>query len=205
LAELHRVNNAEANGDFHLELAGISALVDGNIKPTEPRCSVRPNIKSRPGFVSFTPWQSQSNTSSEYGGDASQLQYPIQSTASMGEMELIPVELNVKGIYEEYERPKNLSEARMPYLRGWRYGNSYNLPTVWLINQLASTCSKSSFATGIYRERQKERMEEMEERLTGLEKKHGDLNRSYESLHIASSKLKQELVALRKFIAAQNK
>jgi hypothetical protein len=48
-------------------------------------------------------------------------------------------------------------------------------------------------------------MREMEESLIGLEKKHGDLNRSYESLHIASSKLEQELVTLQKFIAAQNK
>jgi hypothetical protein len=47
--------NAVANGDFHRELAGINAIIYDNMKPTEPHRGVRFNIKSRLGFVSFTP------------------------------------------------------------------------------------------------------------------------------------------------------
>jgi len=105
------------------------------------------------------------------------MQYP--GSAPMG---LIPVELDIEGLYEDHDRRRR------------KNGNEKIVAShVHSRRRAQNRASQRAF-----RDRKEKHMRELEQRLSELEGRHSDLSRSYESLQIEYSSVKQELDRLRK-------
>jgi len=105
------------------------------------------------------------------------MQYP--GPAPMG---LIPVELDIEGLYEDHDRRRR------------KNGNEKIVAShVHSRRRAQNRASQRAF-----RDRKEKHMRELEQRLSELEGRHSDLSRSYESLQVEYSSVKQELDKLRK-------
>jgi len=104
------------------------------------------------------------------------MQYPA---APMG---LIPVELDIEGLYENHDRRrrKNGSEKVVA-------------SHVHSRRRAQNRASQRAF-----RDRKEKHMRELEQRLAELEGRHSDLSRSYESLQVEYSSVKSELERIRR-------
>lgn len=109
------------------------------------------------------------------------MQYPTSGDypAPMG---LIPVELDIEGLYEDHDRRrrKNGSEKVVA-------------SHVHSRRRAQNRASQRAF-----RDRKEKHMRDLEQRLGELEGRHSDLSRSYESLQLEYSSVKAELDRLRK-------
>jgi len=109
------------------------------------------------------------------------MQYPTSGDypAPMG---LIPVELDIEGLYEDHDRRrrKNGSEKVVA-------------SHVHSRRRAQNRASQRAF-----RDRKEKHMRELEQRLGELEGRHTDLSRSYDSLQVEYSSVKSELDRLRK-------
>ncbi|CZR53119.1 related to AP-1-like transcription factor [Phialocephala subalpina] len=109
------------------------------------------------------------------------MQYPMNGEG-MTPLGLIPVELDIEGLYEDHDRRrrKNGSEKTV---------SSH----VHSRRRAQNRASQRAF-----RDRKEKHMRELEQRLSELEGRHSDLSRSYESLQLEYTSVKQELDKLRK-------
>jgi len=109
------------------------------------------------------------------------MQYPTSGDyqAPIG---LIPVELDIEGLYEDHDRRrrKNGSEKVVA-------------SHVHSRRRAQNRASQRAF-----RDRKEKHMRDLEQRLGELEGRHTDLSRSYESLQVEYSSVKSELERLRK-------
>jgi len=109
------------------------------------------------------------------------MQYSIngESIAPMG---LIPVELDIEGLYEDHDRRRR------------KNGNEKIVSShVHSRRRAQNRASQRAF-----RDRKEKHMRELEQRLAELEGRHTDLSRSYDSLQVEYTNVKQELERLRK-------
>ncbi|PQE25513.1 bZIP transcription factor protein [Rutstroemia sp. NJR-2017a BBW] len=108
--------------------------------------------------------------------------YPMQYQPNGVPMGLIPVELDIEGLYEDHDRRrrKNGSEKVVA-------------SHVHSRRRAQNRASQRAF-----RDRKEKHMRDLEQRLGELEGRHNDLSRSYESLQVEYSSVKQELDRLRK-------
>ncbi|KIN05506.1 hypothetical protein OIDMADRAFT_112975 [Oidiodendron maius Zn] len=97
-------------------------------------------------------------------------------------MGLIPVELDIEGLYETQDRrrKKSTSDKVVP-------------PHVHSRRRAQNRASQRAF-----RDRKEKRMKEIEEKLDELQGQHSDLTRSYEALQVEYASVKQELDQLRR-------
>lgn len=112
--------------------------------------------------------------------------YPMQyhlSSESLATMGLIPVELDIEGLYEDHDRRRRRTSGNEKAVS----------PHVHSRRRAQNRASQRAF-----RDRKEKHMRELEERLGELEGRHTDLSRSYESLQIEYTNVKQELERLRK-------
>ncbi|KAH6722092.1 putative AP-1-like transcription factor [Leptodontidium sp. MPI-SDFR-AT-0119] len=109
------------------------------------------------------------------------MQYPMAGEG-MTPMGLIPVELDIEGLYEDHDRRrrKNGTEKTV---------SSH----VHSRRRAQNRASQRAF-----RDRKEKHMRELEQRLGELEGRHSDLSRSYESLQLEYTSVKQELDKMRK-------
>ncbi|KAG4427429.1 hypothetical protein IFR05_017088 [Cadophora sp. M221] len=109
------------------------------------------------------------------------MQYPMAGEG-MTPMGLIPVELDIEGLYEDHDRRrrKNGTEKTV---------SSH----VHSRRRAQNRASQRAF-----RDRKEKHMRELEQRLGELEGRHSDLSRSYESLQLEYTNVKQELDKMRK-------
>jgi len=108
-------------------------------------------------------------------------QYPTEGLAPVG---LIPVELDIEGLYEDHDRRRRKNVT----------GNEKVVAShVHSRRRAQNRASQRAF-----RDRKEKHMRELEQRLSELEGRHTDLTRSYESLQVEYSSVKQELDKLRK-------
>ncbi|APA16100.1 hypothetical protein sscle_16g108700 [Sclerotinia sclerotiorum 1980 UF-70] len=108
--------------------------------------------------------------------------FPIQYQPNGVPMGLIPVELDIEGIYEDHDRRRR------------KNGNEKVVsPHVHSRRRAQNRASQRAF-----RDRKEKHMRELEQRLEELEGRHSALSRSYESLQVEYSGVKQELDRLRK-------
>jgi len=106
--------------------------------------------------------------------------FPMQYPASA--MGLIPVELDIEGLYEDHDRRRR------------KNGNEKTVSShVHSRRRAQNRASQRAF-----RDRKEKHMRELEERLKELEGRHSDLTQSYESLQLEYSSVKHELDKLRK-------
>jgi AP-1-like factor len=112
---------------------------------------------------------------------------------------LIPVELEIEGLYEDYDRRrrKNGSEKIVS-----SHVHSVSVRILPFDSQLANTFQQRRRAQNrasqrAFRDRKEKHMRELEQRLGELEGRHTDLSRSYESLQLEYSSVKQELDRLK--------
>jgi len=122
-----------------------------------------------------------------YGGNgfmaypAFPMQYPVngEGVAPVG---LIPVELEIEGLYEDYDRRRK------------KNGNEKIVSShVHSRRRAQNRASQRAF-----RDRKEKHMRELEQRLGELEGRHNDLSRSYDSLQVEYTSVKQELERMRK-------
>ncbi|RAL64088.1 hypothetical protein DID88_003276 [Monilinia fructigena] len=107
--------------------------------------------------------------------------FPMQYQPNGVPMGLIPVELDIEGIYEEHDRRRRKS------------GNEKTAAShVHSRRRAQNRASQRAF-----RDRKEKHMRELEQRLEELESRHSDLVRSYETLQVEYSGAKQELDCLR--------
>ncbi|ESZ91113.1 hypothetical protein SBOR_8513 [Sclerotinia borealis F-4128] len=119
-----------------------------------------------------------------YGGNTFMTypSYPMQYQPNGVPMGLIPVELDIEGIYEDHDRRKR------------KNGNEKVVAShVHSRRRAQNRASQRAF-----RDRKEKHMRELEQRLDELEGRHDNLSRSYESLQVEYSGVKQELDRLRK-------
>ncbi|KAH6682607.1 putative AP-1-like transcription factor [Halenospora varia] len=104
--------------------------------------------------------------------------YPMQYTADgITPVGLIPVELEIEGLYEDYDRRRR------------KNGNEKIVSShVHSRRRAQNRASQRAF-----RDRKEKHMKELEERLSELESRHTNLSQSYESLQLEYSSVKQEL------------
>jgi len=109
------------------------------------------------------------------------MQYPMNGEG-MAPMGLIPVELDIEGLYEDHDRRRR------------KNGNEKTVSShVHSRRRAQNRASQRAF-----RDRKEKHMRELEQRLGELEGRHSDLSRSYESLQLEYTSVKQELDKLRK-------
>ncbi|QSZ33388.1 hypothetical protein DSL72_002976 [Monilinia vaccinii-corymbosi] len=107
--------------------------------------------------------------------------FPMQYQPNGVPVGLIPVELDIEGIYEDHDRRRRKS------------GNEIVVSShVHSRRRAQNRASQRAF-----RDRKEKHMRELEHRLEELEGRHGDLVRSYETLQVEHSGVKQELDRLR--------
>ncbi|KAI9643894.1 hypothetical protein NHQ30_007245 [Ciborinia camelliae] len=108
--------------------------------------------------------------------------FPMQYQANGVPVGLIPVELDIEGIYDDHDRRRRKSgndKAAASHVHSRR--------------RAQNRASQRAF-----RDRKEKHMRELEQRLEELEGRHNDLSRSYESLQVEYAGVKQELDRLRK-------
>lgn len=110
------------------------------------------------------------------------MQYPM-NTEGLAPMGLIPVELDIEGLYEDHDRR--------------RRKNSGNEKTV-SSHVHSRRRAQNRASQRAFRDRKEKHMRELEQRLAELDTRHTDLSRSYESLQNEYTSVKQELDKLRK-------
>jgi AP-1-like factor len=103
-------------------------------------------------------------------------QYP--STDGLTPIGMIPVELDIEGIYEDHDRRRRKS------------GGSDKVVASHVHSRRRAQNRASQRA---FRDRKEKHMKELEARLTELEGRHSELSRSYETLQVEYSSVKQEL------------
>jgi len=108
-------------------------------------------------------------------------QYQTEGLAPVG---LIPVELDIDGLYEDHDRRRR------------RNVNGNEKVVASHIHSRRRAQNRASQRA--FRDRKEKHMRELEQRLGELEGRHNDLTRSYESLQVEYSSVKQELDRLRK-------
>jgi len=109
------------------------------------------------------------------------MQYPM-SGDGMAPLGLIPVELDIEGLYEDHDRRR-------------RKGGSDKVVSSHVHSRRRAQNRASQRA---FRDRKEKHMRELEQRLAELEGRHTDLSRSYESLQLEYTNVKQELEKMRK-------
>jgi len=108
--------------------------------------------------------------------------FPMQYQPNGVPMGLIPVELDIEGLYEDHDRRRR------------KNGNEKVVAShVHSRRRAQNRASQRAF-----RDRKEKHMRELEQRLGELEGRHNDLSRSYESLQVEYSGVKRELDRLRK-------
>ncbi|RFU29143.1 hypothetical protein B7463_g7193, partial [Scytalidium lignicola] len=109
------------------------------------------------------------------------IQYPITGE-SLAQMGMIPVELDIKGLYEDHDRRRK------------RNGNEKTVSShVHSRRRAQNRASQRAF-----RDRKEKHMRELEARLNDLEGRHSELAASYDSLQVEYAHAKEELDRLRK-------
>ncbi|KAH8811707.1 putative AP-1-like transcription factor [Xylogone sp. PMI_703] len=109
------------------------------------------------------------------------IHYPITSE-SLAQMGMIPVELDIKGLYEDHDRRRK------------RNGEEKIVSShVHSRRRAQNRASQRAF-----RDRKEKHMRELEARLTELEGRHSELTASYDSLQVEYATAKEELDRLRK-------
>jgi len=134
-----------------------------------------------------SPMNCNNGFDSFYGGNGYMtypsypMQYPIngENIAPVG---LIPVELEIEGLYEDYDRRRK------------KNGNEKIVSShVHSRRRAQNRASQRAF-----RDRKEKHMRELEQRLGELEGRHNDLSQSYDSLQVEYTSVKQELDRVRK-------
>lgn len=110
------------------------------------------------------------------------MQYPM-SGDGMAPLGLIPVELDIEGLYEDHDRRR-------------RKGSSSDKTVSSHVHSRRRAQNRASQRA--FRDRKEKHMRDLEQRLAELEGRHTDLSRSYESLQLEYTSVKQELERLRK-------
>ncbi|KAH8590245.1 hypothetical protein B0O99DRAFT_654982 [Bisporella sp. PMI_857] len=131
---------------------------------------------------------------STYGGSGymQYSSYPMQySPAPIG---LIPVELDIEGIYEDHDRRRRKNAGNDKVVASHVHSEA----NIFQRRRAQNRASQRAF-----RDRKEKHMRELEQRLSELEGRHNDLSRSYESLQHEYSCVKQELDRLREGGAEQ--
>ncbi|CAG8957952.1 hypothetical protein HYFRA_00000294 [Hymenoscyphus fraxineus] len=122
---------------------------------------------------------------SSYGGNGymSYPTFPMQYSTQDGAapLGLIPVELEIEGLYEDYDRRR-------------RKNGSEKIVSSHVHSRRRAQNRASQRA---FRDRKEKHMRELEQRLAELEGRHTNLSRSYESLQMEYSSVKQELDSLK--------
>jgi len=108
------------------------------------------------------------------------MQFPLTGD-SLAQMGMIPVELDIKGLYEDHDRRRKSG------------GDKVVSSHVHSRRRAQNRASQRAF-----RDRKEKHMRELETRLNELEGRHNELSRSYESLQAEYSSVKGELDRLRK-------
>jgi len=109
-----------------------------------------------------------------------QMQYP--TSGDYQPMGLIPVELDIAGLYEDHDRRRR------------KNGNGKAVAShVHSRRRAQNRASQRAF-----RDRKEKHMRELEQRLGEVEGRHTDLSRCYETLQVEYSSVKSELDRLRK-------
>ncbi|TGO17246.1 hypothetical protein BTUL_0019g00360 [Botrytis tulipae] len=119
-----------------------------------------------------------------YGGNTymTYTSFPIQYQPNGVPVGLIPVELDIEGIYEDHDRRRR------------KDGNDKVVAShVHSRRRAQNRASQRAF-----RDRKEKHMRELEQRLEELEGRHSELSRSYESLQVEYSGVKSELDRMRK-------
>jgi AP-1-like factor len=113
-------------------------------------------------------------------------------------MGLIPVELDIEGLYEDHDRRRR-KNGNEKIVASHVHSVCYSFDTkdikYWLHQRRRAQNRASQRA---FRDRKEKHMRDLEQRLGELEGRHNDLSRSYESLQVEYSSVKQELDRLRK-------
>ncbi|TGO60618.1 hypothetical protein BCON_0034g00540 [Botryotinia convoluta] len=119
-----------------------------------------------------------------YGGNTYMTypSFPIQYQPNGVPMGLIPVELDIEGIYEDHDRRR-------------RKGGNDKVVASHVHSRRRAQNRASQRA---FRDRKEKHMRELEQRLEELEGRHSELSRSYESLQVEYSGVKSELDRMRK-------
>ncbi|EHK98324.1 putative AP-1-like transcription factor [Glarea lozoyensis 74030] len=146
-----------------------------------------------PGLYDGTSSESSASSPMNYNGyDTSYgtngfMTYPAYPMAypthneNVAPVGLIPVELEIEGLYEDYDRRR-------------RKNGSEKIVSSHVHSRRRAQNRASQRA---FRDRKEKHMRELEQRLGELEGRHTDLSRSYESLQLEYSSVKQELDRLK--------
>lgn len=110
------------------------------------------------------------------------MQYPMNGEG-LAPMGLIPVELDIEGLYEDHDRRRR------------KNGGSEKTVSSHVHSRRRAQNRASQRA---FRDRKEKHMRDLEQRLAELEGRHTDLSRSYDSLQLEYTNVKQELEKLRK-------
>jgi len=159
-------NDGAADSQSYLMAADMNAgMYDGTSSESSAsspmNCNGFDNIYGGNGFMTYSS-------------------YPMQYPATP--MGLIPVELDIEGLYEDHDRRRR------------KNGNDKVVAShVHSRRRAQNRASQRAF-----RDRKEKHMRELEARLSELEGRHTDLSRSYESLQLEYSTVKSELDRLRK-------
>jgi len=164
-------HDAPADGHSYMIPAdGSPGLYDGTSSESSAssplNCNGFDNIYGGNGFMTYPSFPMQYPTNGDYA-------------APMG---LIPVELDITGLYEDHDRRRR------------KNGNEKAVAShVHSRRRAQNRASQRAF-----RDRKEKHMRELEQRLGELEGRHNDLSQSYEALQVEYTSVKQELDRLRK-------
>ncbi|KAG9234877.1 putative AP-1-like transcription factor [Amylocarpus encephaloides] len=147
-----------------------------------------------PGLYDGTSSESSASSPMNYNGyetaygtngfmtyPAFPMQYPTHTTEGVAPAGLIPVELEIEGLYEDYDRRR-------------RKNGSEKIVSSHVHSRRRAQNRASQRA---FRDRKEKHMRELEQRLGELESRHTTLSQSYESLQVEYSSVKQELDRLK--------
>lgn len=109
------------------------------------------------------------------------IHYPITGE-SLAQMGMIPVELDIKGLYEDHDRRRKRNGSE-------KIVSSH----VHSRRRAQNRASQRAF-----RDRKEKHMKELEARLSDLEGRHSELTASYDSLQVEYANVKEELERLQK-------
>lgn len=143
---------------------------------------------SSSGSSASSPMAGNSSFENYYGanGYMSYPAFPMQQYPMNGDTGvpagLIPVELEIEGLYEDYDRRR-------------RKNGSEKIVSSHVHSRRRAQNRASQRA---FRDRKEKHMRELEQQIVELEGRHNDLSRSYESLQVEYTNVKEELDRLRK-------
>jgi len=168
----------------------VPGLYDGTSVDSPGSSPMDYNISLRPSVSQSVSSYDAQGYENAYGGNgfmAYQLGYPThhEGSAPVG---LIPVELEIEGLYEDYDRRRR------------KNGSKKNVSShVHLRRRAQNRASQRAF-----RDRKEKHMKGLEQRLGELEGRHTDLSRAYETLQVEYSSVKQELNRIKSNNAQNN-